>query len=163
MTAFSMPALTFARAIHVLSVVVWIGGVALVALSILPAARRGELGPARLAAFSAIERRFAGQARIAVVLAGASGFYMVYALDAWDRFRSADFWWMHAMVFVWLIFALLLFVLEPLILHRRLEDWGRRDPAGALAALQIGHWVLLALSLVTIFGAVAGSQGWSPF
>jgi uncharacterized membrane protein YhaH (DUF805 family) len=70
---------------------------------------------------------------------------------------------MHAMIFVWLIFALLLFVLEPLILHRRLEDWGRRDPAGALAALQIGHWVLLALSLVTIFGAVAGSQGWSPF
>jgi hypothetical protein len=25
------------------------------------------------------------------------------------------------------------------------------------------HWVLLALSLITIFGAVAGSQGWSIF
>jgi uncharacterized membrane protein len=158
-----MTDLTFARAIHVLCVVVWIGGVSLVALSILPAARRGELGSARLAAFTAIERRFAPQARIAVLLAGASGLYMTYRLDAWDRFRAASFWWMHAMVFVWTVFALLLFVLEPLILHRRLEDWGRRDPDAALEALQTGHWVLLGLALLTIFGAVAGSQGWSPF
>jgi uncharacterized membrane protein len=158
----AMTDVILARAIHVLAIVIWIGGVALVALSILPAARRGELGPARLAAFTAIERRFAPQARIAALLAGASGLYMTYRLDAWDRFRLPAFWWMHAMVFVWFVFVLLLFVLEPLILHRRLEDWGRRDPGAALAALQAGHWILLGLSLVTIFGAVAGSQGWPP-
>ena len=105
-------------------------------------ARRSR--PGALAAFEAIERRFAPQARIAVLVAGASGLYMLYRLDAWDRFRAPAFWWMHAMVCVWLIFALLLFVLEPLILHRRLAQWGARDPDAALAALQIGHWILLA-------------------
>ncbi|VFU09414.1 hypothetical protein [Methylocella tundrae] len=152
-----------ARAIHVLAVVIWIGGVALITLSVLPAARRGDLGPNRIAAFEAIERRFSGHARIAVLLVGLSGLYMLYRLDIWARFRLAEFWWMHAMVFVWLVFAILLFIAEPLILHRRFHEWGRRDPDGALAALQRGHWVLLALSLVTIFGAVAGSQGWSLF
>jgi hypothetical protein len=29
--------------------------------------------------------------------------------------------------------------------------------------LNRAHWVLLALSLVTICGAVAGSHGWSVF
>ncbi len=153
----------FARALHVLGVVIWIGGVAMVTLSVLPAARRGDLGPARFAAFEAIERRFAPQAQIAILLVGLTGLYMLHKLGAWDRFRDPGFWWMHAMVFIWLVFALLLFVLEPLVLHRRLREWGARDPDGALAALQIGHWILLILGLVTIFGAVAGSQGWSVF
>ncbi len=152
-----------ARAIHVLSIVVWIGGVAMITLSVLPAIRRGDLGPNRIAAFEAIERRFAGHARIAVILAGLSGLYMLYRLDAWARLRLAEFWWMHAMIFVWLIFAALLFVLEPLLLHKRIHQWGMRDPDGALAALQRGHWILLTLSLITIFGAVAGGQGWSLF
>jgi uncharacterized membrane protein len=153
----------FARALHVVGVVVWIGGVAMVALSVLPAARRGDLGPARFGAFEAIERRFAPQAQIAILLVGLTGLYMIHRLDAWDRFRDPAFWWMHAMVCVWLVFALLLFVLEPLVLHRRLHSWGARDPEGALGALQIGHWILLILSLVTVFGAVAGSQGWPIF
>jgi uncharacterized membrane protein len=152
-----------ARAIHVLSIVVWIGGVAMITLSVLPAIRRGDLGPDRIAAFEAIERRFAGHARTAVILAGLSGLYMLHRLDAWGRFSLAEFWWMHAMVCVWLIFAALLFVLEPLVLHKRIHQWGMRDPGAALAALQRGHWILLALSLVAIFGAVAGSQGWSVF
>jgi uncharacterized membrane protein len=152
-----------ARAIHVLSIVIWIGGVAMITLSVLPAIRRGDLGPNGIAAFEAIERRFAGHARIAIILAGLSGLYMIHRLDAWARFRLSEFWWMHAMIFVWLIFAALLFVLEPLVLHKRIHKWGMRDPNAALSALQRGHWVLLALSLITIFGAVAGSQGWSVF
>ncbi|ACK52120.1 conserved hypothetical protein [Methylocella silvestris BL2] len=152
-----------ARAIHVLSIVIWIGGVAMITFSILPAARNRELGPDRLKAFEAIERRFASIARIAVLLAGLSGLYMVHRLDLWSRFSQGEFWWMHAMIFVWLVFAFLLFIAEPLFLHRIFHNWGRRDPDAALKALQRGHIVLLALSLVTIFGAVAGAQGWSLF
>jgi uncharacterized membrane protein len=48
----------FARAVHVLAVVVWAGGVAMVTLIVLPAIRRGELGPNPLSGFKAIERRF---------------------------------------------------------------------------------------------------------
>lgn len=88
---------------------------------------------------------------------------MVAHLDLWERFRSAQFWWMHAMVCVWLLFAFVLFVAEPFILHRRFHKWATAAPEVAFAWLNRAHWVLLMLSLVTIFGAVAGSYGWSVF
>ncbi len=152
-----------ARAIHILAVVIWIGGVAMATTAVLPAVRRGELGANQLAAFQAIERRFVWQARIAVILVGLSGLYMVERLDLWPRFSSVEFWWLHLMVGVWLFFAIFLFLIEPLILHRQFHRWASSDPAAALAALHHVHQVLLALSLVAVFGAVAGSWGWSLF
>jgi hypothetical protein len=32
--------------------------------------------------------------------------------------ESRQCWWMHAMIAVWLLFTVVLFVAEPLILHR---------------------------------------------
>ena len=150
-----------ARALHVLGVVIWIGGVAMVTMVVLPALRRGDLGPNRLQVFEAVERRFAWHARIATVIVGLTGFYMTQRLDLWDRFRSGGFWWMHAMVCLWLLFSLLLFVAEPLVLHRRFHARATTAPDAAFALLQRAHWLLLALSLITILGAVAGSQGLS--
>ena len=98
-----------ARALHVLAVVIWIGGVSMATTVALPAVRLGDLGANRLRAFQAIERRFVWQARAAVVVVGLTGFHMAWRLDLWDRFRTAEFWWMHAMVGVWLLFAFVLF------------------------------------------------------
>ncbi|HLY47216.1 MAG TPA: hypothetical protein VKQ73_16675 [Stellaceae bacterium] len=158
-----MDDVVLARALHVLAVVIWIGGVAMVTTIVLPAVRRGDLGADRLAAFQAIERRFVWQARSAIIVVGASGFYMVVRADLWGRFRSAEFWWMHAMVCLWALFALGLFVIEPFILDRRLRHWATARPDRTFAWLQTAHWVLLALSIITVYGAVTGSQGWSAF
>lgn len=152
-----------ARALHVLAVVIWIGGVSMATTVALPAVRRGDFGQNWRQAFQAIERRFVWQARSGIIIVGLTGFYMTARLDLWDRFRSAEFWWMHAMVGTWLLFSFVLFVAEPFILHRRFNAWAMRAPAAAFAWLHRAHWLLLALSLVTIFGAVAGSQGWSIF
>jgi uncharacterized membrane protein len=152
-----------ARALHVLAVVVWIGGVAMATSVMLPAVRRGELGANWLQAFHAVEHRFAWRARIAVIIVGVTGFYMSARLDLWDRFRSARFWWMHAMVCLWLLFTFVLFVAEPFIVARHFRKWATDTPQDAFKWLHRGHWVLLVLSLITIFGAVAGSQGWSVF
>jgi hypothetical protein len=70
---------------------------------------------------------------------------------------------MHAMVCLWLIFAFILFIGEPLILHRHLRDWAITKPDRTFAWLHRAHGALLLLSLVTVFGAVAGSHGWFPF
>ena len=152
-----------ARALHVLAVITWIGGVSMVTTIALPAIRRGDPGGGWLRAFDAIEHRFAWQARIAVVIVGLTGFYMSARLDLWDRFRSAQFWWMHAMVCVWLLFTAFLFVAEPFIVTRHFHKWARSAPQVAFKWLHRMHWVLLALSPITIVGAVAGSQGWSVF
>ena len=155
-----MDDVAIARALHVLAVMWWIGGVATLTTVILPNARRSDRG---VAEFEKAERRFALQARIATLLAGLSGFYMVVRFDLWDRFALAEYWWMDAMVGVWLLFTLVLFVAEPLFLDR----WFRRrtvaDPQGTLDLVQCFHWIMLILSIITILGAVAGSHGLSLF
>jgi len=61
---------------------------------------------------------------------------------------------------VWSIFTVMLFVAEPLFLHRVLLERAERDPEGTFRRIQRMHWVLLTLSLVTVVGAVAGAHGW---
>lgn len=151
--------IAIARALHVLAVVIWIGGVSVATSILLPAVIRGDFGKDRLQAFRAFERRFIWHARTAVIVVGLSGLYMTAQLDLWDRFRSLDFWWMHAMVCVWTLFAFILFIGEPLILHRYFAKWMATRPDATFARIQRVHWVLLILSLITIFGAVAGSHG----
>lgn len=137
----------------------WIGGVAMVTSVILPAVRRMAKPNERLAFFESVERRFAFQARVSTVLAAVTGFYMVYRLELWDRFLDAQDWWMHAMVAVWAVFTLVLFVLEPLVLHRLFNERAQRDSEGTFRLVERLHWVLLTLSLVTMLGAVAGVHG----
>jgi uncharacterized membrane protein len=148
-----------ARVLHVLAVVVWIGGVALVTTAVLPASQASPTAKDGLALFEAIEGRFAWQARLATLLTGASGFYLTEVLDLWHRFREPAFWWMHAMVVLWTIFMVLLFVIDPFFLHRWLHRQAAAAPARIFRLLAVMHWLLLAFGLITIAGAVAGSHG----
>jgi hypothetical protein len=76
------------------------------------------------------------------VIVGLTGFYMTQRLELWERFWSSEFWWMHAMVCLWLVFT------GPAVC-RRTADFapmvpcaGERDPryrlylsaSGSLAA-----------------------------
>lgn len=148
---------TWSRVIHVLAVLFWIGGVSFVTLVIMPTVRKNHPPEERLAAFHRIEESFAPQARVWVILAGASGFWMMYEADLWGRFSSLDFWWMHAMLMVWLMFCMMLFVIEPLFLHKRMAN--SSTPAEDFAAMERAHWFLLALSVIAMGGAVGGAHG----
>jgi uncharacterized membrane protein len=83
--------LAVARAIHVLAIVHWIGGMATVTTIVLPRARLVPDPNAAIASFETFERRFAQQARISVTLTGGSGIYMLWRLAAWERFESSSF------------------------------------------------------------------------
>ncbi|HSM94985.1 MAG TPA: hypothetical protein VLT91_03000 [Rhizomicrobium sp.] len=148
-----------ARVIHVLGVVIWIGGVGFVTAVVIPACAAMP-GPEAAEQFERFERRFAWIARAMVLLVGASGLDMLWQFDLWSRFTDAGFWWMHAMVIVWTVFAIVLFVMEPL-LHQRIAARMRRDPQATFRAMRRMHWILLLVSLVTIAGAVAGAHGYS--
>lgn len=151
--------LAIARALHVAGVIWWIGGVAMVTTVLLPVTRANADARERLALFERLERRFARQARVAIVLVGLSGVYLLAALDLWPRFAQLRYWWLHAMVAIWAVFTLMLFVLEPWFLHRWFHRRAERDPDGSFRLMQRLHYLLLSLSLLTVLGAVAGSHG----
>ena len=147
-----------ARALHVVFVAHWIGGVAFVTLVALPLARACGDAKKGWALFEAIERRFAAQVRFSIPLAGVTGLWMTWRLGLWAAFIDPAFWWMDAMVFVWAAFMAAVFVIEPMA-HPRVAAEAARDPKGVLRRLWRTHLVLLVVAAATIAGAVAGAHG----
>lgn len=149
---------TIFRIAHVLGVVHWIGGLLFVTLVILPSLLEFEPGR-RLALFDALERRFARQARVSTLLVGVSGFYLLSAYDHWGRLADPRFWWLGAMLGLWAVFVVMLFVAEPLFLHAWFDTAAKRDPDRAFRVALRGHRVLSAAALITVLGAVGGAHG----
>jgi uncharacterized membrane protein len=153
-----MDDVTVARALHVLALIHWIGGVGFVTSVVLPAV--AVIDPARrLAMFEAVEARFSSQVRISVPLAGLSGLYMVDRLDAWDRFLQPAGWWLSAMVLVWLMFMAILFVVEPFVLRAWFRQRATTDPDGTFRLAQRAHSALLSAVAVTAAAGVLGAHG----
>jgi uncharacterized membrane protein len=154
-----MDDLAIVLAVHVLSIVLWIGGVGFATIALLPALRRAAPFGDPIAIFEAVESRFAPVARSSIIVAGVTGLYMIVRLDAWSWFTALSYWWMHAMVLVWALFFALLFVIEPLLLQRRFTAVAKAAPDTTFRRMQHVHWILLALGLLTVAAAVAGSHG----
>jgi hypothetical protein len=122
-----------------------------------PGAR--EQGPGKgWALFEAIEKRFSRQVRWSIPLAGATGLWTAWRLNLWAQFADPAFWWLDAMVLLWALFMLIVFVVEP-IAHARLTAQAAHDPGAVLRRLARAHIVLLSAAIVTIVGAVAGAHG----
>jgi uncharacterized membrane protein len=148
-----------ARILHVIGVVLWIGGVGFVTTVLIPSLNQIADADDKLELFEQLEGKFGFQARITTLITGLSGFYMLDFLNAWDRYQHLQFWWVHLMTFIWVIFTVVLFVLEPLVLHRWFKEQATKNSATAFAWLHRMHKVLLTLSLLAVLGAVAGSHG----
>lgn len=63
------------------------------------------------------------------------------------------------MVAIWVIFTVMLFVAEPLFLHKWFLKRATEKPEQTFALIQRMHWVLLSISLLVVMGATAGSHG----
>jgi uncharacterized membrane protein len=146
-----MDDVTLARAVHVLAVIHWMGGVAFVTAVVLP--------ERKLALFEAVERRFSAQVKVSVPLVGLSGAYMAERLDIWHRFVEPAGWWLAAMALLWLLFMVILFVVEPLLARDWFERQSTNDPSGTIRLLQRAHWILLTAGAVVSAAAVLGAHG----
>ena len=150
---------TLARAIHILAVVVWIGGVSFVTTVMIPSIRRMKDPKDQIDSFEKLEGKFAVQARIFTLLAALSGFWMLYRLDAWDWIIDPARAYILAMILIWLVFTVIVFVLEPLVLHKKLSKMAERNPKRAFSIIHRAHWVLLLLSLSVLVWGVLGAHG----
>jgi uncharacterized membrane protein len=133
--------------IHILSVVIWIGGVSFVTLVTFPMILRMDKSLEMVLMFQGVEHRFAKIAKTMVILAGLSGFYLIY-----EKGLSFGVW---IMIIVWAFYASLLFGLEKLIfkkLFSKPED--QSDMKKVFNVLQVFHWVVLGLSFLAIAAGV---------
>jgi hypothetical protein len=99
------------------------------------------------------------QARVSTLVAGLSGLWMLWETDGWFQFADPGKAWLHLMVAVWALFTLVLFVAEPLVLHRWFHARAARDPEGTFALVQRLHRVLLTVSALAVAGGVLGAHG----
>jgi uncharacterized membrane protein len=149
---------SLAKALHMLGVTLWIGGVAFVTFILIPAIQKMDSIKDQYSFFEKIEHRFAWQSRFTTLLTGLSGIYLVDLLDIWDRFQYFEFWWMHAMVLIWVLFSLMLFLFEPFFLHKYFLSLVQTQPKRLMAKVYYLHLFLIIMSLITILGAMIGTH-----
>ena len=87
--------LAIARILHIIGVVLWIGGVAFVTTVLLPTVKQFKSKEERIDFFEKTEHRFGRQAKLTILLVGITGFYMATRYDMWDRFLNISYWWMY--------------------------------------------------------------------
>ncbi len=135
-------------AFHVLGVVWWVGGVAMVTATLLPIFNRLPADE-RIQRIKQLEGRFANQARIAVLVVGITGFWMYSIVPE----AIAHSWWVGLMLLVWVLSTVMLFVAEPLRLPAKLGVIHKPR------AFLVIHAVLLALALAAVFCGIVGARG----
>jgi uncharacterized membrane protein len=133
--------------------------VAFVTTVVLPSITAMQGPGARLAAFEAIEGRFSSHVKVSVPLAGLTGAYLAQRLDLWDRFVQPEGWWLSAMALLWLVFMVILFVVEPLLLRDWFRQQAKANSTSTFRLIQRAHWGLLILGIVTAASAVLGAHG----
>jgi uncharacterized membrane protein YhaH (DUF805 family) len=84
---------------------------------------------------------------------------MIVKLDGWGRFGRVSFWWLDLMVAVWVLFALMVYVFEPLVIHRLFHDFALRDKHRAFALTARFHVVALCVSAFAVAAGVLGALG----
>ena len=143
--------------LHVIAVVVWIGGMFLGMVAIRPALAEVEM-PARARLFAGILGRFLPWVWAAVVTLLASGFYMVFT--SFDGGLAGTPWFVRLMMGLGILMMMLMghITFAP---YRRLKRAlaAKDDALAAKAMKQMGMLmaVTLALGLIVILAAMMGA------
>jgi uncharacterized membrane protein len=139
--------------IHLLSIVLWIGGLAFVTIVMFPTIRGIEDPLAQIKVFLGVEKKFSALARIYVLIAGATGITLFFRKGGFVWFRSSSaIQDMLIYKFVlWIIFVVALFGAEKHLLKILVSQ--QAAPEKAFRVLGIMHWVMLFLTgLAIVFG-----------
>ncbi len=142
---------------HLLSVVVWIGGVAFVTAIVFPTLARMEDSMAKVSFFMGFERRFQLLAKICVLIAGASGILLFWRRGAFGVLTTDEAVLLGYKFLVWLIFVVLLFGAEQRLMGALVSE--KTAPQKAFKRLSAFHWVVLILSLIAIVAGIRLVRG----
>ena len=143
--------LTILLIIHVIGVIIWIGGVAFVTMVIFPMMYRTEGSLEKALLFQGVEHRFSAIVRWLIVIVGGTGFTLLSAKYGFSILSTQRGLGILIMLFAWAFYTVLI-LSEKKIFGKLFADPGKIDMDKALKMINVMHWVLLTIS----FSAVAG-------
>jgi uncharacterized membrane protein len=149
--------------IHILGVILWIGGLGFITIIVFPAILKTTDPLQKVLQFQRIEHRFAPLARVYNLIVGISGFTML-GVTGW---HSVLFTRQGApllfMLVIWVFWAVMLFGLEPLIIKKMLDRMANSgqemDIDGIFARMNRLHWILLIISLAAAAAGAVFTHG----
>ena len=138
--------------LHILSAVVWVGGMFFAYLALRPAALETLEPPARLKLWAAVFRRFFSWVWAAVILILLSGFHIVSQIGSLPGY-------ILAMLVIGIVMAVIFFYVYflPFTALKRgcaVEDW--KAAGAALSQIRVLVGINLALGLVNVAVATLG-------
>ncbi len=145
-------------AIHVLGVVLWIGGVAFVTIIIFPMIVRMEGSLEKVLFFQGVEHRFAWIGKLCVVIVGLSGACLLSLTDRWGVLFRQNGIGITIMVLVWTFYVLVL-LFEGRLFKIIFKGEAQHDTAKIFFKLSVFHWVVLVLSLLAVVAGVFTEHG----
>lgn len=139
--------------IHVIGVIIWIGGVAFVTTVIFPMMYRTEGSLEKALLFQRVEHRFAGMVRWLIVMVGATGFWILADQYGFGILFQARGLGILIMIVAWSFYAGVL-LSERKIFARIFADPERIDMDRALKIINAMHWFLLTISFTAVAAGV---------
>lgn len=146
-------------AVHVLGVVIWIGGVAFVTIIVFPMIMRMDSSLEKILFFQGIEHRFAKIAKLCVIIVGITGALLLQLNDEWNLLFKRASIGPTLMLIVWVFYVLVL-LFEGKLFKIIFRGKAQQDTAKIFFRLTVFHWVVLGLSLLAVgVGVLAGHGG----
>lgn len=145
--------------IHVLGVIIWIGGVAFVTIIIFPMIIRMEGSIEKVMFFQGVEHRFAKIAKISVIIVGITGIWLLYLTHGWNSLFKVSGIGPTLMSIVWTFYVLVL-LFEGKLFKLIFKGEAQQDTTKVFKRLTAFHWIVLCLSiLAVVVGVWAGHGG----
>lgn len=138
--------------IHLLTVILWIGGLAFVTMIVLPMAIKTPDALQKVLLFQRVEHRFARIARFYNLATGVTGFAMIFMTGWYQTLFTRGGIPLTVMTLVWVFWFVMLFGLEPIIIRRMLDNMAKGGAKLEIDAIFIRlnrlHYFMVAISLV---------------
>lgn len=144
--------------VHVLSIVIWIGGVAFVTMTVFPMILRMESSLEKTLFFQGIEHRFARVAKACVIIVGITGALLLHLTGEWKILFSLKGISPTLTLIVWVFYVLIL-LFEAKLFKAIFKGNRQQDTSKIFYRLTIFHWVILVLSLSAVAIGVFSAHG----
>jgi uncharacterized membrane protein len=150
--------LTILLIIHVICVIIWIGGVAFVTLVIFPMMYQTEGSLEKALMFQRVEHKFAGMVRWLIGIVGITGFWLLSEKYGFSILAQGRAIGIDIMIFAWALYTTTL-LSEKKIFSKIFADPEKVDMDKALKMINGMHWFLLFISFSAVAGGVWFGHG----